>query len=1080
VKADTTPEADETFSVRLTAGTTYSISPTAGEAVATILNDDKPSLSIANASVTEGNAGTTTDLTFTVTMNTATGQTVTVNWATQDATALAGQDYTAAGGTLTFLPGEISRPIAVSVLGDDLSEDNETFKVVLSSAVNANIGTGTATGTINDYKPSLSIANASVTEGNAGTTTDMTFTVTMNTATGQTVTVNWAMQNTTAVAGQDYTAAGGTLTFLPGETSKPIAVSVLGDDLSEDSETFKVFLSNAVNANIGTGMATGTINDDDPLPDLTISDAGVMEGDAGTANAVFAVTLSAIAGRDITVHYAAADGTGPYAATLADNDFVATSGTLTIPAGQTTGTLTVPVRGDTKDEFDETFNVNLANPSNASISKGVGLGTIQNDDTPPTITITDVQALEGDSGTTPFVFTVSLSAPSSKPISVAYTTADGTSAQPATVADNDYMTRSGTLNFAADDTNTSQTVTVQVKGDTQDEFDETFNINLSAPTNATIAKARGVGTVQSDDTAPTLSINDVSHSEGNAGTTDFQFTVSLSAVSGKPITVNWATADGTSVHPATVADADYTAGSGSLTFNPGETTRTIIVAVKGDTIFEADETFSVVLSNVANALLADDRGVGTILNDDQQFPENWTGSVNTRWDNGANWWTGVVPDLLTTAVFDAPAANQPELVGDPSINGVDFRTARWTITGNGRTLTVGAGGFNGAGAGMNAVEPDVALGADSTWTLGNNSTLVLRGMLRGGGHTLTKDGAGTLELAGGQDPASGLAMDLAAGRVRLAPATGPLVLSDLYAAAGAALDLTDNDLILDFTGGTPGAPSPELENVKAWLAAGYAGMTWTGTGITSSAAAVNPLIYGVGYAQNDMLFAPYDSFAGQPVDSSCVLVKYTYNGDLNLDGCVDDNDVSILGLYYDGGAVNTHYWNQGDLFGYDGRIDDNDVSILGLTYGLGVGNPLGGSPVGAAPEPAAVLAPATTAPAAVVLTAAASVAPEALRSDPAALDAGALALLLSKATPPRAAQARRDCRLQIVDCRFKGNNGLPFLQSAICNLQSAIAAPAPDVPLAFSAAEESAPPRPEPVPAPDGGVDLLAMAAMAL
>jgi hypothetical protein len=161
------------------------------------------------------------------------------------------------------------------------------------------------------------------------------------------------------------------------------------------------------------------------------------------------------------------------------------------------------------------------------------------------------------------------------------------------------------------------------------------------------------------------------------------------------------------------------------------------------------------------------------------------------------------------------------------------------------------------------------------------------------------------------------------------------------------LDLAANALIVKYTGGTPHLPSPELLNIMAWVKAGYNGMTWTGNGLTSRAAAASPLTCGIGYAQNDQLFAPFDHFMGEPVAGNAVLARFTYAGDVNLDGAVDDNDVAILGLYYDGGAVNTHYWSQGDVFGYDGRVDDNDVAIFGLTYGLGVGSPLSGTGVGA-------------------------------------------------------------------------------------------------------------------------------------
>jgi len=170
--------------------------------------------------------------------------------------------------------------------------------------------------------------------------------------------------------------------------------------------------------------------------------------------------------------------------------------------------------------------------------------------------------------------------------------------------------------------------------------------------------------------------------------------------------------------------------------------------------------------------------------------------------------------------------------------------------------------------------------------------------------------------------------------------TKTLSIAETEGVPTARLDLTDNDLIVDYTGGTPGQPSAQLEAVKRWITAGYASMTWAGNGIVSTTAAAAPITYGLGYAQNDMLFGPYEEFDGFDVDLSTILVKFTYLGDVNLDGCVDDNDVTILNLYYDGGETGGHYWHQGDIFLYDGLINDNDVTILGLTYGMGVGNPL--------------------------------------------------------------------------------------------------------------------------------------------
>src|SRR5207249_1731171 len=235
-------------------------------------------------------------------------------------------------------------------------------------------------------------------------------------------------------------------------------------------------------------------------------------------NVVFTVSLSIPSSQTITVNYATADGT----ALVSDNDYQSASGTITFVPGQMTATITVLVNGDTKFEPDETFFVNLSAAVNANLAGSQGLGTIVNNDPQPAITINDVSVIEGNSGTTNAVFTVSLSNPSSQTISVNYATANIT----ATLADNDYQSASGTLTFAPGQT--TQTITVLVNGDTKFEPNETFQVNLSAASNASIADNQGIGTVANDDSQPTISINDVTVTEGDALTTDAVFTVSLS------------------------------------------------------------------------------------------------------------------------------------------------------------------------------------------------------------------------------------------------------------------------------------------------------------------------------------------------------------------------------------------------------------------------------------------------------------------------------------------------------------------------------------------------------------------------
>src|SRR5262249_43300625 len=147
-------------------------------------------------------------------------------------------------------------------------------------------------------------------------------------------------------------------------------------------------------------------------------------------------------------------------------------------------------------------------------------------------------------------------------------------------AGSDYVATTGSLTFAPGET--SKTVTVAVNGDTLGESDETFYVNLTNPANATCADGQGLGTIRNDDLA--LSINNVSVLEGNNGFTNAIFSVTLSGPSTLAVTVNFATASGTAT-----SGTDFQALSGTLTFNPGETSKTITVKVKGDKTVEANE-----------------------------------------------------------------------------------------------------------------------------------------------------------------------------------------------------------------------------------------------------------------------------------------------------------------------------------------------------------------------------------------------------------------------------------------------------------------------------------------------------------
>lgn len=247
-------------------------------------------------------------------------------------------------------------------------------------------------------------------------------------------------------------------------------------------------------ANINGSSVSILINDRTwpPAPDsLAISGTSVTEGDSGVVSAVFTVTRSGNRAGTTTVNYSTANG-----GALAGSDYVAASGTLTFGPGEATQTITILVNGDLTDEWDQGFYVNLSAPSGGVITNGQAFGLIVDNDPPPAIRITPtVSAKEGNNNFTKlFTFTVTLSAASEKEVWVNFTTADGT----ATRADGDYIARSGTLYFAPG--TTSQTISVQVRGDKKRESNERFFVNLSSPTNATIAAAQGIGEILDDDT----------------------------------------------------------------------------------------------------------------------------------------------------------------------------------------------------------------------------------------------------------------------------------------------------------------------------------------------------------------------------------------------------------------------------------------------------------------------------------------------------------------------------------------------------------------------------------------------------
>ena len=593
ITPDTLDEIDETFSVTLS-------SPSAGGEIGspasetlTITDDDpSPTVSIANAATNEGNAGST-PLTFNVTLSAVSGQTVTVDYVTSNGTAVAGSDYAAAAGTLTFAPGQTAKTITVQLVGDTATELDESFSVTLTNPTNIAIASGSATGTItnDDGSPSITIGDVAVVEGDSGTSTAL-FTLALSGPTASTVTVNWSTSSGTAIAGTDYESASGTATFAPNVTTATIAVTIDGDTLVENNETFFVDLSGPSGATLADAQGGGTIADDDGTPSLSIIDPAVVEG----ATATFTVTLAPASSLPVTVAYATSD-----VSAVAGSDYASASSTLTFAAGETSKTVDVPTVNDALAESSEQFRITLSAPSGATIGDALGTATIIDDDGAPRVTIGNASLAEGNGGASVMSFTVDLSHASASPISVGWSTANGTA-----FAGSDYASGAATLAFAPGEV--SKTIAVTILGDTIIEPDEIFFVRLNSATNATITDNEGAGTITNDDGGVTISINNVS---ANEDTGTFTFNVTLNAASSEDVSVSFTTSDLTAT-----SGIDYSHTAGSLLFFPGETVQTISINVLADATFEPNETFRLNLLAATNATIADAQGVGTIVNDD--------------------------------------------------------------------------------------------------------------------------------------------------------------------------------------------------------------------------------------------------------------------------------------------------------------------------------------------------------------------------------------------------------------------------------------------------------------------------------
>ncbi len=453
--------------------------------------------------------------------------------------------------------------------------------------------------------PEVSVETIALTEGATGVTRSMVFTVSLELASAETVTVGYTTTSGTAIAGADFAAQTGVITFTPLQKIQMVTVPIFGDGVVEATEEFTLNLFMPVGASLTTlGMsAIGTIREQSSLPVLTIEDTELVEGDTDFAYATFAVSLSdAPTATPVMVAYQTVDGTAQ-----AGQSYVAQSGTLTFGVGVTAQSILIPVIGDTWDEINNTFLVRLSDPVGAVLETDEALALIINNDDPPMADFIGAESItEPMTGTAEITFTVALSAPSGRPVTVHWNTGDDGSA----VAGVNYVDTVGAVVFAPG--SILETFTVTVMRDNVKTFPLTFSVQMQSELYSAVFGNRYIpATIFDADVLPTLSLSKPIVAEGDTGLTQIVFVASLSAPMDVPVMAAYTTADG-----AATAGADYLAAAGTITFAPGTMTQSITVMVIGDAAAESDETINLVLSNPSGAILDGGASVGTFLDDD--------------------------------------------------------------------------------------------------------------------------------------------------------------------------------------------------------------------------------------------------------------------------------------------------------------------------------------------------------------------------------------------------------------------------------------------------------------------------------
>ena len=461
--------------------------------------------------------------------------------------------------------------------------------------------------------PVISISDVSVTEGGSAV-----FSIMLSSAVSNNVVIDYQTVNGTAMSGSDYDSRSGRIVFSPGDTVKTRTVNILQDSLSEANEIFTMTLTNPVNATLGQSTGTATISDDDGDGQGTF--CGEPSINTSEDRAIF-LWNNCYGDGKWNIRATAGGGSATYNGNITtDQAFIhvtpfniESSDTLSFGAQSITFVMTMG--GIWQDGFD--FDVgsgntcfNLNAPAGIDVLVGVSrtpvtpsfdfesLQACQTGGGGPVISISDVSVTEGGSA----VFSIMLSSAASNNVVIDYQTVNGTA-----ISGSDYDSHSGRIVFSPGDT--VKTRTVNILQDSLSEANEIFTMTLTNPVNATLGQSTGTATISDDDGGggPVISISDVSVTEGGSAV----FSIMLSSAVSNNVVIDYQTVNGTAM-----SGSDYDSRSGRIVFSPGDTVKTRTVNILQDSLSEANEIFTMTLTNPVNATLGQSTGTATISDDD--------------------------------------------------------------------------------------------------------------------------------------------------------------------------------------------------------------------------------------------------------------------------------------------------------------------------------------------------------------------------------------------------------------------------------------------------------------------------------